>query len=486
MDRISTDWKRCRTEQYGEDLGCMNATERVPKKSVDKETLFTRLSIRTLFNSRLRTNMLSGIVVTIANTLTLLLAYPIYIHFLGIEIYGLWLIANTVPQLARFSDLGVMHAVTKVVAEEYGRKELRAIQQYIFAAVVLLLITGSVVMLGTICFRDVIIHAFRLNETQCEMMQWLLPLMGALSVYVILVQTINSSLSGIGRSDLANYTHAVSRMAAVVVAVVGFLVHRGIESLFIAELFGWAVLHMLSTTCFRRITGVPMIVFQRPAPNRIYRLLRFGSGVIGSAIIRIFLFPFHKWLLCVFGGAGSVVIYELALNGAKQVRSLAEGALRAIMPEVSFLEAKLGSSARLQLTRINRRAVVIAVALTLPNCIIILVAAEPLVGLWVGGEIARNVAPALMVMSIAWLFSTVCIPSYYTLLGLGKVSVIFVDSCLMVATSFVVVLLVLQSTGTITPVGLAWSMVVAMFVHSVFILYRNRSCLSLRLAGNYE
>ena len=47
--------------------------------------------IRKLFSSQLRINMVSGVVATVANVVALAIAYPIYLHILGYEKYGVWL-----------------------------------------------------------------------------------------------------------------------------------------------------------------------------------------------------------------------------------------------------------------------------------------------------------------------------------------------------------------------------------------------------------
>lgn len=46
--------------------------------------------IKKLFSSQLRINMASGVVVTVINAVAMMAAFPIYLHFLGYEKYGVW------------------------------------------------------------------------------------------------------------------------------------------------------------------------------------------------------------------------------------------------------------------------------------------------------------------------------------------------------------------------------------------------------------
>ena len=62
--------------------------------------------IRRLFSSQLRINMVSGIAGTIVNSIVLAIAYPVYLHFLGYEKYGVWLVLDTILTFAQLGDLG--------------------------------------------------------------------------------------------------------------------------------------------------------------------------------------------------------------------------------------------------------------------------------------------------------------------------------------------------------------------------------------------
>ena len=62
--------------------------------------------IRKLFSSQLRINMVSGVVTTVVNIVVLAIAYPVYLHFLGYEKYGVWLVLATILKFAQLGDLG--------------------------------------------------------------------------------------------------------------------------------------------------------------------------------------------------------------------------------------------------------------------------------------------------------------------------------------------------------------------------------------------
>jgi len=59
--------------------------------------------------------MASGVVVTVINAVAMMVAFPIYLHFLGYEKYGVWLVLATVLSFAQLGNMGK----NKTVKKEY-------------------------------------------------------------------------------------------------------------------------------------------------------------------------------------------------------------------------------------------------------------------------------------------------------------------------------------------------------------------------------
>jgi len=100
-----------------------------------------------MLRSQLMVNVASGAVTTGINIVVLAVAYPVYLHFLGYELYGVWLILGTVLAFAQMGNLQIGPAVTKFVAEEYGREDIGGVARYVLMAMVMLSATGILVLL---------------------------------------------------------------------------------------------------------------------------------------------------------------------------------------------------------------------------------------------------------------------------------------------------------------------------------------------------
>ncbi len=69
--------------------------------------------------SQFKKNVLFGSIFSAINLLVALIAYPIYLKYLGPEKYGLWATVSVVLAFSQIGQLGIDTAVVKYVAGEY-------------------------------------------------------------------------------------------------------------------------------------------------------------------------------------------------------------------------------------------------------------------------------------------------------------------------------------------------------------------------------
>ncbi|MHC4166563.1 MAG: lipopolysaccharide biosynthesis protein [Planctomycetota bacterium] len=153
------------------------------------------------FHSQLRINMASGMITAVINAGILAISYPIYLHFLGHEQYGLWLALSVVLTFAQFGNLGIGPAVTKFVAEDYGRGDIEGIQHYVTTAIALLCLSGTIILVLILILKRQIVALFGLSDENARKALWLIPYIGVLSTYVLIIQVFKATLSGLGRMD---------------------------------------------------------------------------------------------------------------------------------------------------------------------------------------------------------------------------------------------------------------------------------------------
>ena len=377
--------------------------------------------IKKTFASQLRINMASGVVITIITFAVTAISYPIYLHFLGYEKYGVWLVLSTVLTFAQLGNLGINSAITKIVAEEYGNNNMEAVQQYITVAIILLLLSGSMALIVILIFKTQIISAFKLSHDNSVLVSWLLPYIGVLSVYVFVVEACNSILSGLGRMDLANSAQATGRLTVLGVSSIMLYYGYGVSSLIIANFLSYFVINLQTVAHIRKIIGNTIVTIVPFNTILVKRLVRISSVVFVSSVVNMLLDPFNKIMLSRYAGVSAIPVYDLAFKGTMQIRGLIASALSAIMPEVSRLTAKIDLQAANRIVHINIRSLKLILLSGLFFFLPVYIFSGDILKLWLGKNFVPEVPFAFRVLLISVLISLLAVPAYHTLLGLGKV-----------------------------------------------------------------
>jgi len=388
---------------------------------------YSRKLLRQAFGSQLRRNMTSGLLATGFNLLLLAVSYPVYLHFIGYQKYDIWLILTAVIGFAQLGMLGIKQALIKLVAEEYARNNIEAVQSYVAMSLLTLMVTGTAVLLTILFLKGYLIRVCKLSGENADLVSWLLPYASILTVYVFLVQALNATVSGLGRMDLSNYILVASRATMVCVAIPLLWKGGGIEALLIGNAVSYVFIHIGSLVCIRQEARVQLLRARNWDWQRFKRLFGFGAGVFGGSLIQILLDPFNKLMLSRYGEVGSITVYDIAFRSSMQVRSFGETGLRALMPEISRLGAKLTAQARTQIRSMNRRAFKLVLVLGTPLYGGLFVVAHVLLAFWLGKRFVEPLPQALRMMLVGSFVSLLGVPAFYTLMGLGKVRHCFIS-----------------------------------------------------------
>lgn len=441
--------------------------------------------IRKLFASQLRINMFSGIVVTVVNGAVLAVAYPVYLHFLGYEKYGVWLVLATVLGFAQLGNLGMGQAVMKLVSEEYGRGNIEAIQQYVTTAIVILMVSGLIALALILMLKTQIISIFKLTGDNAKIVMWLLPYVGGLTIYVFLVQILNDTLSGLGRMDLANYVRSIGRITAVCVSFFLLYSGQGIKSLLIANMLSYILIHVASVGFVWRIAPVRLLRLDNLSVHRCKHLLSFGGAVFGGSLIAILFDPFNKVMLSRYVGVSAIPVYEIAYKVGLQIRGLFQASLRPMIPEVSRLSGAVTLHAVERIRSINRRLMKYLMLSAFPLYVILLISAEWLLRIWLGGQYNDRIPLALRLSLVGTFFSLFGIPAYYTLLGLGRPSCSLVTSFILAGGNFIIVLTTALLTKHVSAKSIFVGLIFLFGLSTVYLLgkaYHETNILSTRPA----
>ena len=393
-----------------------------------------------LFASQLRRNISSGLIVSLINFTITAISYPIYLHYLGYEKYGIWVILSVVLTFAQFGNLGIGPALTKFVAEDYKKDNTRSVNEFVSTAIFTLIVSGGCVLFVILLFRTQIISLFKLDGENFSLALWLFPYVGLLSLYLFFVRAIVATLTGLGRMDLSNYTQTAGRIIGIVTAFSLLKSGFGVVSLLVAYFISEFFSHIICIGLIKRITSIRFLQFTMFDLRTMKKLVKFGGELLGANALLMLLTPFNKVMISRYVGIESVTVYEIAYNSTMYIRSIAAAGLQALMPEISRLSTQANSNI-MRIRHIYSQSVKLISLLGIPLFAVVFVFATPLLKLWLQDGFNPILPMTFKIMLIGAFISLLSIPAHFTIMGLGYSGKIFLSHAIISTLNVIFVII---------------------------------------------
>jgi O-antigen/teichoic acid export membrane protein len=430
--------------------------------------------LRAGLGSQLRRNTLAGGASAIVGASISAVSYPVYLHFLGYEQYGLWLSVGIVLSFVQFGNLGLAPAVASIVAAEFARRDFQGIKATVSTAIFALSGMGVVCVVTVLSAGRFVIGAMHLSPPLASEARSLLPLVAMVSLYAIQIDTVNAVLVGIGRMDLSVGTFVASRALALVVSATLLSRGFGVISIPIGTLSGYVFLHFTVLTLARRLTGHSCLSVHSLSYRKLRKLVKFGSGLLLCMMLGFLLGPLNEFTLTRYSGPGSVPVYDIAFSVCMQLRSILESGLRSLMPEVSRLGASGLPDIADRLRGVNRRAMTLIAAVGLPLYLLLFVLAEPCLRIWLQGRFQPALVPTLRVLLGASFVSLCGVPGCYMLIGLFKVKHVVASWVLQSAANVGALAALAAFTGKMSALMTAIAAAIGITTGGLYLLVRIR------------
>lgn len=417
---------------------------------------------RLISGSQLRKNAFSGGVVAAGNLVLLLFSYPIYLRYLGTQWYGLWATLSVVIVFGQMGNLGINQAVARFVAEALGRGDTDDEKSFICASLALIMPPCLIVIIVGFGLQSGASNLLDLNEPFSEVARRILPLIGLLSACILLVDVLKGALIGIGKMSLANYAFLATRILQFTASIVLLEFGYGIFALLIGASVGYFTLGIIYTVIVFRHLNLRRFNQLCFSLAHVKALLGFGAYMFSSNVISMLMDPFNKIMLATYVGLDTVTFYEVGMKGVQAVRSIYEGAIRALFPRISELSGQNVERISI-IRRIHRKSIHIVIATALPVFVTIFIFADYALEIWLGDQFSAEISPVLRWFLVGYMINLMSVPGFYILLGLNQAKVCFFAATLRSVAHFLVILTLLNS-------GLGLDLYTLVAVHTIAMI----------------
>lgn len=346
--------------------------------------------------SRFRANLVANVAGTGSLALVQLACVPLYVHFLGIEAYGLVGFSVMLQAALRIFDFGLSPTMNREMARysvQAGRvEEMRDFVRTVEAGYWLVgVVAGVAICAAASWIATRWIHAGSLPMTT---VQQAVMLMGAVVAAQWPLSLYQSALVGLQRQVALNGI----RIAAAVLGGGGSLLVLWLVSPTVIALFAWqAFVCLLEVACL----AVYLWRILPPATRRarldvapVRRVLRFAGGMSGIAISGMVLMQMDKVILSGLLSLESFAYYTLAGLAANSLHLFIAPVFAATFPRLS---AGVAAGDQEGVRQAYHDGAQLMAVLVLPLALVLAFFAPEVLRLWTGDAmLAQQTGPILV------------------------------------------------------------------------------------------
>lgn len=360
------------------------------------------LAKNTVFN-------LVGSIVPIAVSL---ISVPLYLHYIGLERYGVMSICWLLLGYLGLFDFGLGRAVSQRVAAMHDADPIERgaiFWQGLIGSVGL----GMIAALAGLVAFSIALSTMKFDNPEIVAeARAVVPLLALILPFTLLNGLVNGTL--VGRQRFG----AVS-VAAIMASLVSTLLPLGSAIVLgpqLSHLVVAILVAQLPTLTFMTIVCARDLPIGRPrrAPaGTMASLLKYGGWVSATNVVAPILSFVDRFMLGAFVGATAVSIYAIPYNLVMRMTIIPEAVSRALFPR--FAMATPDDS-----TRLANEAVKAVSVLVTPLAIVACALITPFLTLWVGQDLANKAAPVAYLLIPGFWMNCAAMIAYNWLQAVGR------------------------------------------------------------------
>lgn len=325
---------------------------------------------------------------------------PAYIHYLGVEAWGLVGFMSMLQTWLTLLDMGLSPTLGREMARfQAGAHSAQSIRDLLRSLEV---IYGgvAVVVLGMVWFIAPWMATHWLSATKLSVatMAQAIGMMGLVLAARMVEQVYRSAIQGLQRQVWLNgaqsvlatlrWAGAVGVLAWVDSSIEAFFLWQGLVSLLTVVVFVRQTYHLLPPGEYPARFDLASIL----------RIRRFAGGIAATTLLSILLMQVDKLLLSKLVSLEEFGYYALATSAAGTLYFLATPIVIAVSPRLTELVSR---SEQLLVIDTYHRVSQWLSALLIPAALVMAAFAEPLLYVWMGNvSLAQQVAPLLAVLAL--------------------------------------------------------------------------------------
>ena len=382
---------------------------------------------------------------------------PILLHGLGVESYGIWIVALSLVGVAGLFDCGLGQAVTREVAASLDRESTAESAKFVSTARNAYLLLGAAG--GMVIAAAGLPMARGLHLPYGRNVAAVFLLAGAAFVAERLLTFSTAVLRGLRRFDASNalmIAMAIWRACGIIALL---KLGRGLLTVMAWQALATAAAAWAGHWALRNLRREFRFGIGRPDWSILRAHLSFGLASQLTTVADVMLWQLVPVIVGFVLGSGWIAPFYIAQRFPLSLAPVIWSTAEALFPAVSQHQRDDDFTRTREILEVGTRWTVV---IALPLCLVLILMAPELLQAWVGQHSPDTVV-VLRLITLAVLVEGAAAASFQTLWGRGEVRSLVVISGALSGGSLALSLVLLPRLGV---TGAAWGLLLPMLAAS--------------------
>lgn len=392
-------------------------------------------------------NLAGNVIPLIAAAFTI----PVLIRGYGKEEFGILSLAWVVVGYFSLADLGLSRALTKFVAELIGQDKRQELSELIWTALAAMAILGVLAAVLVALLTPLLVNSIlKIETTSARDVKLAFYLLSLGIPFTIVSAGLRGILEALMRFDLANYVRSalgilnfigpalVLPFSANILAAIVILVASRVVSLFVYVMM-----------CFRLLPE--MASWKSPKKYHFKPLIKFGGWITISNLVSPIMTNFDRFFLAGLVSVSALAYYSAPWEMVVRLLIIPSSIAAVLYP---IFSQRRGCGISVPRVFFSRSLKYVFFAMS-PLCLFLVIAAKPVLGVWLGPDYASNSYRIMQVMSIAVFVNGLAAIPFSLIQGVGRPD-ITAKFHLLELVLYIPFLWIMIKTGGILGAAIAW------------------------------
>lgn len=348
-----------------------------------------------------------------AYPLMMFAATPLFLHLLGSEQYGQWMLLLTFNGFGGLAGIGMGTAATKDVSAARGRGDEAGVAAAIRACLMVTILSTMALALLMVTIGWFVGPALLAKMGSPDLVRTILAAAAILIVLEQIDSVFAGALRGLERFDISAKAEASTKLALVLVSLAVAWKTGDVVAVFWATIAATIVRLSAKALAVRHFIGeTPWPAFDRP---RMAEAFAFGKWTWAQSLGAAMFSTADRLIVGSMLGAHALAAYSVCLQLAQQIQTVPAAGAQFLFPAVSRSRAAGESYAPLAI-----RASLIIGGMSLLLALPVALFSHPILSLWVGKDIADAASVTLILLATGFAILGLNVGPHFVLLGAGR------------------------------------------------------------------